>query len=394
MLRTKSIKSSSSFLSSLTKIISNKFHYTNLDQRGFTQVEYIWIGGTGIDIRSKVKVVEGVVEDISQCSEWNYDGSSTGQAVTENSEVLMRPVALFNDPIRGGQNKMVFCDTYHTDGTPTLSNFRHFAKKILDKGQKEFDPKFGMEQEYVIMKPLGSGLSWPLGFPEGNYPKPQFQYYCGNGASNAIGRQISEDHTKLCLNAGVEIFGTNAEVLPGQWEFQIGTSDGIVIADHVWMARFLLQRVAERYGADISFDAKPIKGDWNGSGCHTNYCTSQTRAEGGMKVILEHMKKLDKNHKMSIGLYGSDNFQRLTGKHETSSMEKFSYAIANRGSSIRVPRSTEKKGKGYYEDRRPSGSADPYVIAASLFSITCLDNYLLNELHTHFIQLENAKKLL
>jgi len=368
------------------------FHHNNLDQRGFSQVEFVWIGGTGFDIRSKNKFVKGAVEDISQLGDWNYDGSSTGQAETGNSEVFLKPVALFDDPFRGKPNKIALCESYLADGSPANTNFRHFAKKIFDKAVS-VDPRYGMEQEFLLMKPIGTDLAWPYGWPSGNYPKPQFQYYCSNGSSNAYGREIIDSHVKACLNAGVEIFGTNAEVMPGQWEFQVGTSSGINIGDHMWMARFLLVRCAELHGVDVSFACKPIKGDWNGSGCHTNFCTKETRSPGGMKHIEEHMKRLSQNHSTSIGLYGSENKYRLTGHHETSSINKFSYGVANRGTSVRIPRGTERKGYGYYEDRRPASDTDPYVVSSSLVSITSLDNFGLKELVEHYNKFNSSKSL-
>jgi len=364
----------------------------DLDQKGFTIVEYIWIGGTGLDIRSKCKTVKGAVTDIKQLSEWNYDGSSTGQAQTNNSELLIRPIALFDDPFRGKPNKFALCETYHVDGKPTNTNYRHYARKIFDKGVDQFEPHFGVEQEYFMMKSIGGGnnLSWPLGWPIGGFPRAQFQYYCGNGASNSYGRNLMDAHYKACLNAGVQIYGTNAEVAPGQWEFQVGTCKGIDLGDHHWMARFLLQRCGEYFDIDVEFSPKPIKGDWNGTGCHCNYSNKLTMRPGGLEDVLKQVKKLDENHSTSIKLYGKTNSERLTGLHETSSMNKFSFGVANRGASVRIPRTTEADGCGYYEDRRPAGDIDPYIVTASIFSITCLDNYGLEELVHHY---EHGKEL-
>jgi glutamine synthetase len=364
----------------------DKSSFNQLSQNNMTIVEYIWIGGTGMDIRSKCKTVKGEITSVDQLSEWNYDGSSTGQATTENSEVLMRPVALFNDPFRGVPNKIALCETFHTDGTPTNTNFRYFARNIFDKGGDQHEPHFGIEQEYFMFKKVSEGnqISWPLGWPVGGFPKPQFQYYCGNGASNVYGRDLADAHLKACLNAGVEIYGSNAEVAPGQWEFQVGTSKGINIGDHMWMARFILQRCGEVFDIDVDYSAKPIKGDWNGSGCHTNYSTKHTMAKGGLSVIMDQIKRLDANHLTSIDLYGKSNHERLTGLHETSSMKKFSFGVADRGASVRIPRTAEKDNCGYYEDRRPAADIDPYVVASSLYSITCLDNYGLEELCNHY----------
>jgi glutamine synthetase len=361
-------------------------------QNNQTIVEYVWLGGTGQDLRSKAKTYVGEIKSIEQLEEWNYDGSSTYQATTESSEVLMRPVALFNDPFRGAPNKIALCDTYNVDGKPTNSNFRHFAAKIFEQDKGKEDPWFGIEQEYALMVPIGTALEWPYGWPMGGYPKPQGQYYCSVGSQNNYGREIMNAHYKACLNAGVKIYGTNAEVMPGQWEFQVGTCNGIEVGDHLWMARYLLARVAEYYGVDVNFDPKPISGDWNGSGCHTNYSTNSSRNDKELKNIIADMGRLDKSHIRLIALYGEDNQTRLTGKHETSSMEKFSYGIANRGCSIRIPRTTEAKGCGYYEDRRPAANIDPYVVSAAVFSVTCLENFGLEDLETHYQAFITHKK--
>jgi glutamine synthetase len=361
------------------------FNYRQLDQKGHTIVEYVWIGGTGLDIRSKSKTVKGEVKSIKDLEEWNYDGSSTKQASTESSEVLIVPVALFDDPFRGGNNKIALCETMRVDGKPTVTNFRYHARQIFGKDLKEKqDPWFGIEQEYCLMQPIGTGLKWPYGWPIGSFPKPQGPYYCSVGSQHNFGRDVMEAHYKACLNAGVKIFGTNAEVMPGQWEFQIGTCNGIEIGDHLWMARYLLLRTVELFGIDVSIDPKPIAGDWNGSGCHCNFSTNGTRGEKGMEVVKEHMLKLTETHSRLIRLYGENNQTRLTGKHETSSIEKFSFGVANRGSSCRIPRTTEKNGSGYYEDRRPAANIDPYVVSSALFSATCLENFGLKELEDHY----------
>lgn len=290
------------------------FDNLQLNQKGKTIVEYVWLGGTGQDIRSKSKTFERKVESIEDLDEWNYDGSSTYQANTESSEVLLKPVALFDDPFRGEPNKIAFCETFHINGNPTNSNFRHFAKKILDKDLiKNEEPWFGIEQEYALMVPIGTSMEWPYGWPMGGYPKPQGQYYCSTGTQNNYGRDVMNAHYKACLNAGIKIYGTNAEVMPGQWEFQIGTCKGIEIADHLWMARYLLLRVCEHFNLGVNFEPKPVSGDWNGSGCHTNYSTNSTRSDVELKTIKYHMERLRKTHSRLIRLYGENNQARLTG---------------------------------------------------------------------------------
>jgi glutamine synthetase len=369
------------------------FNYRDLDQKGHTIVEYVWIGGTGLDIRSKAKTVIGEVNSVKDLGEWNYDGSSTMQATTSASEILMIPVALFSDPFRGGNNKIALCETFTTDYKPTSTNFRYFARKVFEADKEnKHDPWFGIEQEYCLMQPVGTGLRWPYGWPIGSFPKPQGPYYCSVGSQHNYGREIMDAHYKACLNAGVKIFGTNAEVMPGQWEFQVGTCNGLEIGDHLWMARYLLLRTVELFGIDVSIDPKPIVGDWNGSGCHTNYSTNGTRNNGGMEVIKEHMKKLSDSHCRMIRLYGEHNESRLTGKHETSSIEKFSFGVANRGTSVRIPRTTENGGKGYYEDRRPAANIDPYVVSAALFSATCMDGFGLQDLEEHYNAFLNVKR--
>ncbi len=290
----------------------SNFDYKSLSQNGKTIVEYVWLGGTGSDLRCKAKTISRPVNSVDDLDEWNYDGSSTWQAPGEDSEVMLRPVALFNDPFRGAPNKIALCETYHPDGTPSISNFRHFAAKIFEK-QGNHEPWFGIEQEYVILVPTGTGVTWPLGFPLGGYPKPQGSYYCSVGTRFNHGREISEAHYRACLAAGVEIYGTNCEVMPGQWEFQVGTCNGIAAADHLWMARYLLHRVAETFGVEVTFEPKPMKGDWNGSGCHTNYSTTETRNDVGMKSIIGQLDKLSLAHTDMIHLYGEDNHYRLTG---------------------------------------------------------------------------------
>lgn len=232
-------------------------------------------------------------------------------------------------------------------------------------------PWFGMEQEYTILGTDGH----PFGWPSNGFPGPQGPYYCGVGADKAYGRDIVEAHYKACLYAGVDICGTNAEVMPAQWEFQVGPTEGINMGDHLWMARFILHRVCEDFGVVASFDPKPISGNWNGAGCHTNFSTKEMREDGGLKSIEESIEKLAKRHNYHIRAYdpkgGLDNARRLTGHHETSNIHEFSAGVANRGASIRIPRSVGQEKKGYFEDRRPSANCDPYAVTEALIR-TCL----------------------
>ncbi|ORY95575.1 hypothetical protein BCR43DRAFT_493204 [Syncephalastrum racemosum] len=333
--------------------------YLALDQKGAVQIEYIWIDGFN-QLRSKTKTVKSVPKEVSELSEWNYDGSSTGQSEGHDSDVLLKPVAMYADPFRGGDNKLVLCETYNPDGTPHATNYRHACKKTME-AYAEHKPWFGIEQEYMLIDPE---TTRPYGWPRLGYPEPQGKYYCGVGAGKIFGRDIVEAHYRACLFAGINISGVNAEVAPGQFEYQVGPCEGLSMGDELWMARYILDRVAEDFGIAVTIHPKPIQGDWNGAGCHTNYSTEEMRQEGGLAAIEKAIEKMSLKHFEHIAVYGEDNDQRLTGKHETGHIGAFSYGIANRGASIRIPRHVGKEGKGYMEDRRPASNIDPYRVTA------------------------------
>lgn len=335
------------------------------------QCMYIWIDGTNEGIRAKTKTVDFVPKHPSELPIWNYDGSSTYQSEGSNSDVYLYPVAIYRDPFRLGNNKLVLCDTYKYNKKPTESNKRKSCLEVMDRAQDEH-PWFGMEQEYTLL----DMDKHPFGWPKNGFPGPQGPYYCGVGANKVFGRDIVESHYRACLYAGVNIAGSNAEVMPSQWEFQIGVCEGIQMGDDLWMARFLLHRVAEDYGIVVSLDPKPIPGDWNGAGCHTNFSTKTMREENGIVEIEKAIEMLSKNHKRHIEAYdpkqGKDNERRLTGLHETSSIHDFSAGVANRGCSIRIPRACADEKKGYLEDRRPSSNCDPYAVTEMIVRTVCL----------------------
>jgi glutamine synthetase len=177
-----------------------------------------------------------------------------------------------------------------------------------------------------------------------------------------------EEHLDLCLQAGINHEGINAEVAKGQWEFQIFGKGSRTAADQMWMARYLMLRLTEKYGVDIEFHCKPLGDtDWNGSGMHANFSTKYMREVGGKEYFDSLMAAFEKNIMDHIAVYGPDNDKRLTGKHETAPWNRFSYGVADRGASIRVPHSFVNNGyKGYLEDRRPNSQGDPYQIASQI----------------------------
>eukprot|EP00918_Siedleckia_nematoides_P062822 GHVU01136864.1.p1 GENE.GHVU01136864.1~~GHVU01136864.1.p1 ORF type:complete len:363 (-),score=38.89 GHVU01136864.1:1078-2166(-) len=347
--------------------------YLELDQPdNKVMAMYIWIDGTGEAIRGKTRTLDYIPQKPEDCPEWNFDGSSTGQAEGSNSDVYMVPIALFRDPFRRGNNKIVLCETFSHERKPTATNNRNTCVEVM-KRAKDTIPWFGIEQEYTLL----DVDQHPFGWPKNGFPGPQGPYYCGVGADKVYGRDIVEAHYRACLYAGVMIAGSNAEVMPGQWEFQVGPCEGITMGDHLWVGRYLLQRVAEDFGVMASFDPKPMIGDWNGAGAHCNYSTLAMREENGIKAIQEAIDKLSKCHKRHIEGYdphgGVDNARRLTGMHETSSIHDFSAGVAHRGSSVRIPRHVAEEQKGYMEDRRPSSNCDPYSVTELLVRTTVLD---------------------
>jgi glutamine synthetase len=331
------------------------------------KAEYIWMDGhfPTQKLRSKTTIINGPITNIEQLPDWGFDGSSTLQAEGSFSDCLLKPVYFALDPIRGGDDILVMCEVFNADGTVHKTNSRAALRELM-KTQSHQEPWFGIEQEYTFFQ----GRS-PLGWPEGGYPAPQGPFYCGVGADEVFGREIVEEHMSACLHAGIELSGINAEVMPGQWEFQIGPVGALDAGDQVWMARWLLYRIAEDFGVSATLHPKPVKGDWNGAGAHTNFSTKAMRENGGIDVIIEACEKLSKNHDEHIAVYGAHNEERLTGLHETCSIKEFRYGVSDRGASIRIPMATHKDGKGYLEDRRPSANMDPYKVCAKLIETVC-----------------------
>jgi len=345
--------------------------------------EYIWLDGVAptAGLRSKARVVE-VADELSleTFPEWSFDGSSTEQAAGEDSDCILRPVRFVADPIRRDGSQIVLCEVLNADHTIHSSNTRAKLRAALSAGGDKENPWLGFEQEYTLFKD-----GRPLGWPEEGEPAAQGPYYCGNGGSKVFGRDLVEEHAKACMQAGLMFYGINAEVMPGQWEFQIGyrgvkgeVGDALTVTDDMQIARYLLDRLSENHGITVSLDNKPIKGDWNGAGMHTNFSTDATRnPNGGMQAIHAAVEALAANHDAHVRNYGHKLDERLTGDHETCDINTFKSGVANRGASIRIPRPVEINGYGYLEDRRPGANSCPYMVAACLIASICGDEGLL-----------------
>jgi glutamine synthetase len=332
------------------------------------KAEYIWIDGTEPtpQLRSKTKILNLGEEP----PVWGFDGSSTNQARGYKSDCVLNPVYICEDPLRYDPNNvLVLCEVLNTDLTPHVSNKRAELRKIHENHISE-DVWFGMEQEYTFVNRWNNtpyGLDYCL--KDGYEPIPQGPYYCSAGAGLAIGRDIVEEHLDACLDAGLNISGINAEVMPGQWEFQIGPVNALEVSDQLWIARWLLHRIAEKHHIGVSLEPKPAKGDWNGAGCHTNFSTEKMR--NSYEACVKAAEDLGKRHLDHIENYGADIELRLTGKHETCSYEEYRYGVSDRGASVRIPWQVEKDGKGYIEDRRPNANCDPYVVTGLITETIC-----------------------
>ncbi len=332
--------------------------------------DYVWIDGD-MNLRSKTRVLEvqewrNSLDDIPK---WNYDGSSTNQAKGHYSEIILQPRRIFDCPFtdRIGDDMtgiIVMCDTYTPKGEPTTTNNRLKSKEIFDR-HKDQKPWYGLEQEYFI---FDSATNRPLYFDDCT---KQGKYYCSVGNMNAFGRDVSDLHLKYCLKSGIKISGTNAEVAPAQWEYQIGPVEGIDVCDQLWISRYILEKITESHHCYIVWHPKPLEGDWNGSGCHVNFSTERMRNENGLQQIYDAIIKLEHRHNEHMEVYGKDNDKRMTGAHETARFDSFTWGEGNRGASIRIGSDTVTDRCGYFEDRRPASNIDPYLVCSKILE-TCM----------------------
>ena len=325
-------------------------------------VEYIWLDGYATaNLRSKVKVIQCPANEpmaLYSCPDWNFDGSSTKQAPGSDSECLLKPVKLYEWDVN---HYFVLCEVFTSSNKPHPSNYRALLSSLHETVSLDHDFWWGFEQEYFITKDFT-----PLGFPAGGYPKPQGLYYCGVGGNQVHGRSLVERHLHKCLEMGITLTGTNAEVAVGQWEYQCFAKDTLTACDDLWVSRYVLYRLAEQDGLDINIEPKPVVGDWNGSGCHTNFSNKPMRELGDKRYFMEIISKLGEKHLDHITDYGENNSMRLTGDHETQHIDKFSWGIGDRSASVRVPSTVGTTWSGYLEDRRPASNCDPYKVTKKL----------------------------
>ena len=315
-----------------------------------TILEYVWLGANN-ELRSKTKVVSGEMSLVAEMPLWSFDGSSTEQAPGNHSDCILKPVKAYPNPFHVmtvNDYYLVMCEVVDDE---------HNKRALIKSDSHTY--WFGFEQEYFIYR-----HGRPLGWPASSDAMPQGPYYCGVGAENVAGRTFVDEHMQMCLHAGIRITGTNAEVALGQWEYQVFGTSQKGAADDLWMSRYILERLGEQFGFVINFEPKPIEGDWNGSGLHTNFSTDAMRTNSSMGYYQDILSKMNDRHEEHIAVYGKDNDKRLTGKHETQSIDKFTYGEGDRGASIRIPVETvdAKYKSGYLEDRRPASNANPYEI--------------------------------
>jgi len=347
------------------------------------KLEYVWLDGYKPEpnLRSKLKITDKPINQLSDVPEWGFDGSSTRQAEGYSSDCYLKPVRWYTD-IDYVDTIYVLCEVMDSKGKVHETNDR---SKL---GKENEDFWVGFEQEYFIR----SGHNKPIiGFNNGGIIDPQGIYYCGVGGQ-MVGRSFTEEHLEMCLKYGIGIEGTNAEVALGQWEYQVFAKGKVKAADDLWMSRYFLYKIAEKYGYQIELHPKPLTtGDWNGSGLHTNFSNKRMRETGGEEYFNSIFKVFESRAKVHIENYGSDNHLRLTGKHETQSIDKFSWGVSDRGASIRVPKTVGETWKGYLEDRRPASNANPYRILNVISESLDLAKDLDETLHVMYDDIDTSK---
>ncbi|MBI4090783.1 MAG: glutamine synthetase beta-grasp domain-containing protein [Candidatus Komeilibacteria bacterium] len=337
---------------------------------------YVWPDGQSPTqrLRCKTKILDEEVAKLDEIPKWGFDGSSTFQAPGEKSDCVLLPVRHIIDPLLGSPNIIVLCEVMLPNGDPHPSNTR----SILGQRAKQYaalEPLLGIEQEYTLYDRQGI---WPYQWPANGFPSGQGRYYCGSGSDEANGRNIVTIHTLVCMAAGIRISGTNGEVMPSQWEYQIGPLDPLAVCDQILLSRWLLYRIGEDMDVSVKLRPKPVEeGQWNGAGAHLNVSTKAMREPGGFALIEAACRRLGEFHRQHIQrhVYGDCNEKRLTGQHETAPITKFWYGVGDRTASVRIPAPVAMEGCGYLEDRRPAANIDPYRAVTAILETVCGDGF-------------------
>lgn len=334
------------------KNIIHRYRHLAYDQNK-VQATYIWIDATGENIRLKDRILNEIPKLIADIPKWSYAENppyQTGSSI----EMMLYPRALYRNPFKPGKHDViVMCDTYQPDGSPFHTNHRHAMQTSVDKTIEQ-EPIFGIEQKYTLLDEQGQPFIRPKNeLMEGTN-------YCGVGFNGIYARDLVESHALACLYAGIDFSGTNADEFPLQWRYKIGPSVGIQAADDLWVSRYILVRIAEEFGICVTL--KSIEGDRNQTRAHINYSTAAMRADGGIKVIREAIKLLEHEHNEHLKVFDA---------HE-SKIDTFSWDVADRNVSVRVPESVAESEKELLKDRGPPSNMDPYVVCNALLTTSLL----------------------
>ncbi|XP_037506277.1 glutamine synthetase-like [Rhipicephalus sanguineus] len=350
--------------------------YLELEQPG-DQVfcTYVFVDATLENVRSKMRVLSYEPLSPEECPKSTFCGKGTGQwpDADVNSELYLVPVALFRDPFLKGRNKLVLCEVLNSDDQPNETNTRRPCKMAMEAAKDE-EPWFGIEQEYVLLERNGLPIGWPS---QRHALKGTQEYFCAVGAENIAGRQVADAHVKACSYAGVKLYGSNGEAVISQWEYQIGPLPGVEAGDHLWISRYILQRVAEDFDVVVSFEPRPFKSsEVPGGAGHINFSTKSSRGEGGLDWINKAITKLELNHELHLAAYDprkeKSNEERLKGNLLATPQREFSAGVASKTVCVRVPRQTQVAGRGFLEDRRPGANVEPYRAMQALVQTLCL----------------------
>ena len=329
--------------------------------------EYVWLDSEN-NFRSKTRIISNKKENrfnLTCYPHWNYDGSSTGQATLDNSEVILEPYMIYPDVFRDFNiDVIIFCMSYKKNGDEiNYLSSRYNALQFFNE-HSDLLPLYGLEQEFYM---IDTNTNEPFNYKPTSVDKNT--YYCGVGAGNVskLVRTFMNQVMLMCCKADIILTGMNMEVSPGQGEFQV-CNMGIKACDDLMFLRYVLVRLGEDYNISIDFSPKiKLNNKLNGSGCHINFSTKQMRDENGYSFIEKALDKLNLQDKEEhLKYYGKNNTERLTGNNDTSKYDEFTVGKGNRGCSIRIPVNTIIENKGYFEDRRPGANIDPYIACSFL----------------------------